>query len=178
MLLEKCCCLAVRLIRSFTFPLCNVNFTSRCHWPPTHSPFFTDQYLCDPNQTVNGCALRYQSCEGLKATHLSRDKDDQREYYLKCLLVISTKSGLYWVLLNWGDADCHQTPDTFTIRWPRKEPSVLTKKSAQYLLFIPRGEERIRSPSAKLSLHPYLESWKKTERSDATSNISFAVFFF
>lgn len=80
----------------------------------------------------------YWSCEGLKASHLSRDKHDQREYYLKCYLVISTWSGLYWVLLNWGYADCHQTLDTFAIRWLYKELSESTD-----FLFTRRGEELI-----------------------------------
>lgn len=120
-------------------------------------------YSSHHSLTINICVIQtrrwvgYRSCEGLTATHLSRDKDDQWEYYLKCLLVISTSSGLYWVLLNWGDADCHQTLGAFTIRWQCKALSVLSKKSTD-LLFTQRGQERSSLPSAKFCHHPYLDA--------------------
>lgn len=85
------------------------------------SPFFTDNICVIQTRRWMVVLWGHRSCEGLKAAHLLMDIEDQREYYLKWYLVISTSSGLYGVLFNWADAGCHQTPDLLTIRCLYKE---------------------------------------------------------
>jgi len=160
----------------FTLVKCQFHFSLPLTAYSSHHSLQIDIFVIQTRQWMD-VLCGYRSCEGLKATHLSRDKDDQREYYLQCLLVISTRSGLYWVLLNWGDADCHQTPGAFRNQVVMQGTVCTVQEKHRLFAFHSerRGEEL--SAFSQILSSSISGCLKNTERIDATSNFFFTVFF-